>query len=210
MFNEFPANDLVFTCDTRKIAIQFLERKSKFATVEGLAASPLIGQEVLLTTKEKGKGKGPDPNPARTVVEPDGSFEGRVRLPRSEAAVRNVQVAAQAANERSRNVKLTRRARIAEARSQGGRTTLVGKVLSAKVKKPPKLTVRRRVACKGKNQWLKVATDRLERNGAFKVSFDNPEGTVGSIFDVKTKYAEKGESKAKHTTATWAVALDLG
>lgn len=209
-FNELPANDLIFTCDTRKIAIQLLERKSNFAMVEGLAASPLIGQEVLLTTKEKGKGKGPDPKPARTVVEPDGSFEGRVKLPRSEAAVRNIQVAAQAANEHSRNVKLTRRARIAEAHSEGGRTTLEGKVLSAKVKEPPKLTVRRRVACKGKNQWLKVATDRLERNGTFEVSFDNPEGTVGSIFDVKTKYAEKGESKATHTTATWAVALDLG
>ena len=208
-FNELSANDLIFTCDTRKIAIQFLERKGKFARVEGLAASPLIGQEVLLTTKEKGKNRS-SAAPARTVVEGDVSFEGKVRLPKGEAAVRDVQVAAEAADEHSRNVKLTRRARIIEADSQGGRTTLEGKVLSAKVKDPPKLTVRRRVACKGQNQWLKVATGRLERNGSFEVSFDNPQGTVGSIFDVKTKYAEKGEPKAKHSTATWAVALDLG
>ena len=207
-FTTLPANDLAFVCDTRKIAVQFLERKGRKAKVDGLAASSLVGRTVELEVDGK--------KVAETVVESDGSFVGRVKLPRSEKAVRKARVTAglhrASPSEppiRSRNVKLTRRARIVRARSVGGRTTLEGAVLTRRAKKPPKLTVRRRVACNGENQWHKVATGRQKRDGTFKVGFANPAGIVGSIFEVKTQYVKKG-SKAKHRTVTWAVAVTLG
>ena len=207
-FTELPANDLAFVCDTRKIAIQFLERKGGVAVVDGLAASSLVGRIVELEVDEE--------KVAETVVEADGSFVGRVKLPRSEKAVRNARITARLHRAspseppiRSRNVKLTRRARIVQAESVGGRTTLEGAVLTRTAKKPPKLTVRRRVACNGENQWLNVAAGKQKRDGTFEVSFANPPGIVGSIFEVKTQYVKKG-SKAKHRTVTWAVAVDLG
>jgi streptogramin lyase len=208
-FTELPANDLAFHCDTRKIAIQFLERKGRTADVEGLAASSLIGQPVEIRIKRKGSDRPVDPD-ATTVVGSDGSFTGQLELPKSEAAVRRVQVVANVGTETSRNVKLTRRARISEASSTGGTTELRGKVLTKKAKSPPKLKVRRRVACKGKKKWQKVATGKQRRNGSFSVDFPNPPGTVGSIFDVKTHYTMQAGAKAEEPTATWAVALNLG
>jgi sugar lactone lactonase YvrE len=208
-FATLPANDLLFHCDTRKLAIQFLERRGGVAHVEGLAASSLIGQGVGLTIKRKGKDRPTEPD-AETVVGPDGAFSGQLELPKKEAAVRRVQVVATAGDEKSRNVKLTRRARISQARSEAGTTTLKGKVLTKKAKKAPKLTVRRRVACEGKKQRLKVATGKQKANGGFKVSFENPPGTVGSLFDVKTRYTKKRGAKAKRRTVSWVVAINLG
>jgi NHL repeat len=201
-FAELPANDLIFVCDTRQIAIQFLERRRRVAVVDGLAASSLVGQTVELVVSGE--------TVAQTVVGADGSFSGQVKLPKSERDVRKVRVLARVGAEQSRNVKLTRRARIMEATSTGGRTTLEGAVLTGEIERPPRLTVRRRVACEGETQWQEIATGRQRRNGTFEVSFDNPPGTVGSIFDVHTRYVMGKGSKKKRPTATFAVAIDLG
>ena len=125
-FVSLPPNDLAFVCDDRRqLAIQFLERKGRKASVEGLAASELIGQTVELVSSKKVKEE-----PEQTVIGPDGTFTGQVKLPKSERAVRKVRIKALVGQETSRNVKLTRRARIIKAGSKNGKTTLRGAVLT--------------------------------------------------------------------------------
>ena len=197
------ATDLVLGCSDRKVVLEDVVPEGSRVRLVGVADRSFAGKPVEFLFGTAGKVV------AKATVAPDGSFSGTAPLPPRKLRDSNsTRYLAKIGTERSLNLKLARRMRIASIRASGGRVTITGAVIRplAAAPRDRAIVLQRVVNCKTLET---VATFKPRANGAFTVTVAAPPGQPAAVYRLRTKVRQSTRSKRSVSTFTLPRSLNF-
>jgi len=182
------AGDLALACTDRDLVlVEVLPGRTRVRLL-GYADRRFVGRTVNLRLRATGR------TVARASVRPDGSFRASAPMPsRRLRSTDRARYQAVLGSERSLDLKLERRMRIASMTVRDGRVRIRGRVTRPLARPVQPITVSRRLSC---SRSRVVARVRPRRDGTFSVSVPAPGGESAAVYRLSTKVrATEGNPK---------------
>lgn len=196
-----PAPEVALACTTRKLALIDVVRRGNRVRLFGAADKSLAGRLVRITFQATGRVV------AEVRVGPDGGFTTTAPLPRR--SIRNsnrARYVAQVGDERSLNLKLSRRMVVDAIDSSADTVTIRGRVIRPLAKPVAPIVLKRRVTCKTLET---VKTFKPRRDGSFSVTVKKPENLAATVYRLQTRVRRTTRSRNTSPTFTLPRAVDL-
>ncbi|MCW3039655.1 MAG: hypothetical protein JWM31_1560 [Solirubrobacterales bacterium] len=195
------AADLALECTTRRLVLVDVLQQAGRVKLLGAADRKLVGRTVSLRLAATGK------TVATAKVAEDGSFSALAPLPAR--AIRNTNEARYQAvlgQEKSLDLKLSRRMIVSSLSSSGGTVRIAGRVILPLARPLASITLTRRVSCR-KSEVVKRF--KPQANGHFSVSVDAPEGTTAAVYRMSTSVRRTTRSNTTSPTFTLPRGVNL-
>jgi hypothetical protein len=195
------ASTIALACTTRELTLIDVYQSGKRVLLSGAAAPSLHGQRVTILFDDRERA-------ATAIVQQDGLFSASAPLPppRLRASNRTRYVAV-LGDQRSLELKLTRRLILEQPASAHGKVTLTGQVLPPLTSPRANISITELTSCHGQ----RVVTDfRPDGNGRFSITFAAPTGRVAAAFRLTTLVRATPASGARFTTYSLPLVVTIG
>jgi hypothetical protein len=188
-------------CSKRELVLDNVVIRGGRVLLTGSAARTLYGSKVTIVF-------GAGEKVATATVGANGQFSATAALP--PARVRDTNSArytAEAGDQRSLALKLTRRLHLEEPKVSGGHVILTGQVVAPLASPVAEVAVEQQIACGATKRLLSF---KPSRSGRFRVSIPAPAGAKAAIYRLSTKVRETTRSPHAFATYSLPLAVALG
>ena len=193
--------ELLLGCTKRSLVLNDVFIRGRRVALDGSAAKSLDGKKVKITF---GGGK----QVATATVGANGQFSTTAPLPAAKIRdSNNARYMAEAGNQRSLNLKLTRRLSLEPPKFAGGTVTLVGQVVPPLTKPIAPVTVQQELEC-GRTTAAKRFTPSA--SGHFSVSLTVPATAKAGIYRLISSVSVKPGAKRGFATYSLPLPVILG
>jgi hypothetical protein len=195
------ASSLALACTTREITLIDVFQSGKRVLLSGAAAPSLHGQRVTILFDDRERA-------ASAIVQQDGLFSASAPLPPPRLRASNsARYVAVLGDQRSLDLKLTRRLILEQPTSAHGEVTLTGQVVPPLTSPRANVSITELTSCHGQ----RVVTDfRPDGNGRFSIAFAAPTGRVAAAFRLTTSVRATRAGGARFATYSLPLVVTIG
>jgi hypothetical protein len=165
-------------CTHRRLVLADVVERAGRVRLVGAADRSLIGRRVNINFTGTGR------RVATAIIKRDGSFAATSKLQgKSLRGTNRERFQAVLGRQKSLDLKLSRRMRVASTRASHGKVTITGRVLPPLAQPGRAIEVRRRVSC---NRDVVVGRVHPDRAGRFRVTVPAPPKQLAAVYRLKT------------------------
>jgi hypothetical protein len=195
------AGELALACTTRKLTLIDVFERGARVVLDGAAAKSLDGQQVTILFDDHTRA-------ATAVIGAGGLFATTAPLPPAKLRDSNrARYLAEVGQQRSLDLKLTRRLILDTPTSSDGTVTLVGEVVPPLAKPLAPILVQQQTSCTNETTIEKV---KESPNGHFRVSIKAPSGQQAVSYRLSTLVRENRSSTKGFATYSLSLPVALG
>jgi hypothetical protein len=188
-------------CTARQLALIDVLSRDGYTRLYGAADRKYVGQRVNVVSVWNGK------TVARPVVQPDGTFLAKAKLPPGALRSSNrARYEARIGKERSLPLKLFRRMVVSRMISSNGRVTITGRVVLPLAKPTRSITLKRRVSC---TKDAVVTSVKPDSAGRFSFTVAAPPTGQAAVYRLQTTVPKHANNPKLFPTFTLPRAVEL-